>query len=786
MKNTLTVLSILLFAITLNAQVVFNTENLKLRISAEGRITELSASESNINYVPYENPGCLLRLRNTDKIELNPEGMKIENEMLLFSFKGGIDLYVRVTENQFYICFELVKIKNAGMIDAVIWGPFNSTINETIGEVVGVVRNKDFAIGIQALNPKTIGGKLLTGDGYTASFAGINGSTAAPELFGSSLNAFCMNNGIDRNLGDLKNYLNLTGIRIPGIRDYTLEGTAIAIFGAAPENVLSLISSISQAEGLPYPKIEGEWVRTSPKKNRPYLITGFTEENFDEMLNLTERLGFHSIYHEHPFENWGHFDLIRDQFPNGRAGMKTCVDKAKEKNIIVGVHTLTNFLTTNDPFVTSDENKRLLSVRADILLHDIDESATEIYVDDFKIFDLPTTLNSVLIGNEIIRYQEVTKQKPYKLINCVRGAFGTKTAAHEKGEKIKRLSDHPYKVFFPDWEMQDKMIQNLADFFNETGVSQLDFDGHEGALYSGYGDYGTVYFADEFVKHVDHPVVNGSSIMNHYYWHINYYINWGEPWYASFRESQSEHRFALQPFFERNYMPNMLGWFLVTPSTSAEDVEWMMSVSAGYNAGYALVLGYEAYKNNPSIDNIINTITVWEEAKRLGIFTEEQRAKLKDTKSDFHLDKISEKEWALHYFEKFGFEHRKRIMQPGEPDYTRWQFENTTIEQPIHLHLMVTGDNAVAENIEMEIDNFCRLQIPVKLEKGQSLVWDGSGQVKLYSEKGKFIRNIVTGKSLPFLGKGLHSIDIKAGNISEETVVKGTVKLKGNVETIKL
>ena len=43
-------------------------------------------------------------------------------------------------------------------MELVLWGPFPTSIGDTVGEVVGVVRNKDFAIGIQALNIKTLGG----------------------------------------------------------------------------------------------------------------------------------------------------------------------------------------------------------------------------------------------------------------------------------------------------------------------------------------------------------------------------------------------------------------------------------------------------------------------------------------------------------------------------------------------------------------------------------------------------------------------------------------------------
>ena len=63
----------------------------------------------------------------------------------------------------------------------------------------------------------------------------------------------------------------------------------------------------------------------------------------------------------HPFSNWGHFELIPGLFPNGREGMKACVAKASARNIRMGVHTLTNFITTNDPFVSPVPHKGLAS-----------------------------------------------------------------------------------------------------------------------------------------------------------------------------------------------------------------------------------------------------------------------------------------------------------------------------------------------------------------------------------------------------------------------------------------
>ncbi len=40
----------------------------------------------------------------------------------------------------------------------MLWGPFASSIDESIGETVGIARGETFAIGIQALNIRTLGG----------------------------------------------------------------------------------------------------------------------------------------------------------------------------------------------------------------------------------------------------------------------------------------------------------------------------------------------------------------------------------------------------------------------------------------------------------------------------------------------------------------------------------------------------------------------------------------------------------------------------------------------------
>ena len=776
-KRAFVVLIGLLSAGAAEAQQTFRAARLGIEVNGRGEIVKLADLETGRGYAPEGQPGYLVRIRTAAGAELVPAAARFKKDLLLVSFEGGIELEVRADRKAEYLRFELTKVVRPERVDAVLWGPVRTTIKETIGEVVGVVRDRDLAVGIQTLNAKTCGGKLVNEEGTTG-----GRTTATAEDHGSSLQAFTVNQARDRTITVWNLYKN---VPVKGLPGFKLEGSALALFGTAPAEALPLIGRIEVAEGLPHPMIDGEWTRTSGATGRPYLIANFSEETIDAMLEYTRRLGFPALYHSGPFKTWGHFDLLGDLFPGGRAGFKACVDKGRTMGIRVGAHTLTNFITTNDPFVTTAANRGLMAAGAARLEKGIDAAATEIAVDRADLFKQESTLNSVLLGTEIVRFRSVAGSGPYTLTDCVRGAFGTAAAAHARGDEARMLMDHPYKTLFPDWPMQEELIRNLAGFSNETGASQMDFDGHEGTCYLGRGDFGHVHFVEAFLGQVDHLVVNGSSNIGHFYWHFNSYINWGEPWYASFRESQSRYRFDNQPFLERNYMPNMLGWFLMTPDTRLEDIEWMAARAAGYRAGYAFVAEHETFEKNPATDAIIDSIRSWEEAKRSGAFSDEQRARLKDPERDFHLERAGAGRWTLQSFDKLRFEHARKVLQPGQPTGSTWTFENKAETQPLHLHLLLAGgDDAEARGISIEVDRSFGAAVPAVLKKGQSLVWDGSDTIFLYSDKGQLLERISLGRALPPLETGTHSVTVEAGLAgSGEPVLRATVKLKTSTET---
>ena len=173
------------------------------------------------------------------------------------------------------------------------------------------------------------------------------------------------------------------------------------------------------------------------------------------------------------------------------------------------------------------------------------------------------------------------------------------------------------------------------------------------------------------------------------------------------------------------------------------------------------------------------------EAKGLGVFSDEQRTRLKDPERDFHLERTGEGQWALQSYDKFHFEHAKRTRQPGEPASSEWTFENAFGPQTLHLHLLLTGEGAEAKDLTIEIDRFFTVAVPAVLKKGRSLVWDGSDTMTLYDEKGRKTGTVEVGKSLPLLQKGTHTISVDAQWTGGDLpVLKGIVKLAGAVETV--
>ncbi|MCL5281418.1 MAG: alpha-L-fucosidase [Planctomycetes bacterium] len=772
----------LVLAIAVRGAVVFETEWLSIQIDDTGAVRGLVDRRGGVNYGVPPQPAPLLALRTDGQFQM-PKTLHAEKSTgtLTLQYAEGVTAIVKAVANTTHVTFELLSVQPPEKVEVVVWGPYPTAIKEVIGETVGVVRNDRFALGIQALNVKTLGGYPTAENDIMPG----RGDTAQPMEFGSVLQAFTRERRQERVISNWghKSYL------VPGYDDGGVMGSKIALFGCPADQALRTIGAIELAEGLPHPLIDGVWGKVAPGAAASYLIVGFGEDTIGEAIALTKRAGLQYLYHGGPFSTWGHFQLNPSQFPHGWPGLKDCADKAAAQGVRLGAHTLSNFITTNDPYVTPVPDDRLAKVGSSVLTEDIVAEQREIPVADPKWFNQMenNTLKTVQIGRELILYESVSREPPWRLLGCRRGVYQTQAAAHPKGTLIAKLMDHAYKVFLTNAELSQEVARRLADLFNQTGLMQISFDGLEGNWSTGMGQYGRTLFVTTWYDHLRDDlrgrVINDASNPGHYFWHIYTRMNWGEPWYAGFRESQTEYRLKNQEYFRRNLMPCMLGWFNMTAQTSLEDIEWLLARAAGFDAGFALNTSLRVVQDNGRGESILQAIKAWETARMSGAFSESQKRRLQDIRQEFHLEALDEHSWNL--YPVYSSQHTlAQQVQPGQPSGTTWELDNLYGPQPLQFILQVSGDTPISD-LTLKIDDAEEIPVPVTLQPGSILKYSGTGQAVVYDKRWKELEKVVLNPSVLKVGPGRHRVTFGCRfQTADQPQVKIEFRLVGEAEKV--
>ena len=221
---------------------------------------------------------------------------------------------------------------------------------------------------------------------------------------------------------------------------------------------------------------------------------------------------------------------------------------------------------------------------------------------------------------------------------------------------------------------------------------------------------------------------------------------------------QSDRRFETQEYLERNYLPNMLGWFMITSTTTLEDIEWMMARAAGYNAGFALVMRLPELQQNQNTDELLDVIKTWEQARLAGMFSPDQRQRLKNPSNEFRLEKKGGDSLILYAFETNFFQHKKRILQPGEPTDSEWSFTSKIEGYPLQFRMTLKGKEGKVVNPELEHNHSFLFSLPKELQAGWSLVCDGTRELKIFDSEGRFLKVFNMKKEPPKLSKGGHDL----------------------------
>jgi hypothetical protein len=780
------------------------TQGVSFEINEKGALSALLRNADGRNLLAPA-PAPLLSVRVGGKLHApdvaawDPPNKRLSLRYL----ETGITAVLTAEAKQTHVVFQLVELQTTNVVELVVWGPYPTTIGDIIGEVVGVARDSEFAIGIQALNAKTLGGYPTSENDIEADYGAndsghyqdfpdelkkdqsFRGDTARRTAFGSVLQAFCRNREKDRVIANWGHEKYLA----PAYQDGGVVGSKIALFGCPAARALETIGGIEIAEGLPHPMLDGVWLKVATNANCSYLIVDFSEANVERAIEMTRRAGLNYLYHSSPFETWGHFVLKPSLFPHGWDGLRTCVEKARKAGVRIGFHTLSNFITPNDSYVTPKPDPRLARIGVSRLTTNVDAAQKEIPVASPDYFRKPTDMNTVVIGEELVRYGSVSVDAPWRLLDCQRGAWGTRVAAHSGGEAVAKLMDHGYKVFLTDADLTKEVARNIANLCNHAGTLQISLDGLEGNWSTGMGQYGRTLFTTAWYEALLPDLrgqINDASNPGHFNWHIYTRMNWGEPWYAGFRESQTLYRFKNQLHFERNLMPHMLGWFALRPDTSIEDAEWLLARAAGFGAGFALAASLastaqleadpnsaDAAKEFGAVPAILAAIKSWETARMARAFPTDVKARLRDNRREFHLESAGQEQWDLFEIHSEQFTHDASKRGPVE-----LQFTNYDAAQPLQWSVRANTKQPLG-GVTVELNGTRLVELREQtLPPGGCLKYGGGPKAGIYDSTWKELAQVPVDAAAARVGSGKQQVKLSC-TAQEAATLKSELRTLG-------
>jgi hypothetical protein len=300
-------------------------------------------------------------------------------------------------------------------------------------------------------------------------------------------------------------------------------------------------------EELPHPKIDGEWtlerarrwvrewIEVSSDGSLLWYPFPQNEEELYELIPLVEKAGLREV-HLMPW-TWvdgRHHCWVSDKvFKDGRQGLKKFSEFLKARGMRLTLHYNFCEIRFNDPvFVGTKPDDGLAGWGTGKLVGNVGESDTQLVFRPDPGVELPfimdpwhydvlppalgsgTPFNFVQIDNEIIRVGEFlnTNTDTWVLRDCERGLGSTESADHTGGARMKGLAAMFGQFFIPqtDHELFDIMTSEMADLMNECGISHVEYDGVNPAVWAANECAYQKWLSESYAK-IDHPTTFGSG-----------------------------------------------------------------------------------------------------------------------------------------------------------------------------------------------------------------------------------------------------------------------------------
>ncbi|MEW6354984.1 MAG: hypothetical protein AB1696_01545 [Planctomycetota bacterium] len=535
------------------------------------------------------------------------------------------------------------------------------TLTETIGQRLGIARDKDLAICLMAANMQATGAARAQ-----------------------------------------KGYADLTATTqdFPGPK---IEGAACALILCPMAEVKPLLQKAAEAFGLPTNTKDGVPVKDLPITKGSYWFMSFGEKDVDKVIDYCNRTGIKQVMLS--FGAWstaaGHYPINLANFPNGRESLKAMIDKLHANGILVGAHTFASKVKKTDPYVTPVPDKRFWKDMQCTLAGDVTAEQTEIHAKE-SLDQWPGSPackqkaweggvkkhQEVILGDEIVQYETIGPEGKFDtFLGCKRGAWKTQAAAHKAGDTGYHFGvDGCIDGYIIDQETDliDEVTSNLAEVFNYCGFDMVYFDGGEDVDRRRFDYYITKNQAMTMSKFTKRPILHLGTCMTHRLWHsfahsatVDHYMNTLGGYMSSYGGATDYRRvveevdgrmkrtliFTVQGKevkwvtvkehidksikycmrMEESLMPGELGWFGIWPKNKYSDglqldeAEYLMVKALAYNQPLSLQASFRNMEEHPLTPQILEIVKIYEDLRLGGKVDEATREKIKEMGRDFIL-----------------------------------------------------------------------------------------------------------------------------------------------------
>lgn len=334
---------------------------------------------------------------------------------------------------------------------------------------------------------------------------------------------------------------------------------------------------------------------------KPYLVADFAEKDLPAMLDLCHQGGFEVLVVKTPFSTLGHYLWDETFAPEGDLSVRRMVQTAQMQGVMMGVLVQEDAISLNDAFFAPKYYKEYLHSEPLVLFDELAAEDVDITIRRNDLFKSLSALNLLLIDDEMVSFGTMELTNDLVLLHhCTRGMYGTKRTLHALDAKVYRIWDRPGPYVIPEGELRQTIHQQLIDRLEAGNITLMLSKGAPGqALLEG-----------------------------------------------SVRVRQVEQ------WEDQGVKNNSLGWFMIHAAdskrvaTSMEELEWMLSKAAVYNASYGMLVDLQPVPG--ALSEMLATIKQWNWLTRSEAFTALQKEVMRDPYLDWHLERQADSLFLLH------------------------------------------------------------------------------------------------------------------------------------------